>query len=52
MADNIEKETTEELSYKESDTSSKNVADILSQDNEDESLRKVPDVAIPSIWIL
>lgn len=43
MADNIEKETetTEDLSYKESDSSSKNVADILSQDNEDESLRKV-----------
>jgi hypothetical protein len=40
MADNNEKETTEE-SYKESDSSSKNVADILATDNEDESLRKV-----------
>jgi hypothetical protein len=41
MADTDEKETTEELSYKESDSSSKNVADILATDNEDESLRKV-----------
>lgn len=39
MSDNNEK--TEEVSYKESETASKNVADILAADNEDESLRKV-----------
>lgn len=40
MSEENEKETSEEV-YKESEASSKNVADILAADNEDESLRKV-----------
>jgi hypothetical protein len=40
MSETDTKETTEE-SYKESEASSKNVADILAADNDDESLRKV-----------
>ena len=44
MAEKDEKqniENTDSESYKESESSTKNVAEILATDNEDESLRKV-----------
>jgi hypothetical protein len=41
MSETDTKETPTEESYKESEASSKNVADILAADNDDESLRKV-----------